>query len=218
MTPRRKCFVIMPFAPALNFFYLYFRRHLEEKFPLEVERADNRILTKPVMEKIRAQIQAADMVIGDITGRNPNVFYELGLAEAWGKPAVLLTNDPIDEAPSDVRHLEFIRYDLGREIEFLAKLDNALRNLLAEPYIGLFDRAVELLRQFNQASSTSYAATSLEVFQARVLQGERIQSVTSSDAEFSSYRFLLPKVLDNPTDWNVMERVSAWLATNEPGE
>jgi hypothetical protein len=215
MTPRRKCFVIMPFSPTLNFFYLYFRRHLEEKFPLEVERADNRVLTKPVMEKIRAQIQAADIIIGDITGRNANVFYELGLAEAWGKPAVLLTSDSIDEAPTDVRHLEFIRYDLGRETEFISKLDNAFHNLLSEPYIGLFDRALELLRQFNHASNTSYGATTLETFQSRVLQGERIQSVTDPDAELSSARFLLPKVLDNPTDWNVMERVSTWLAATQ---
>jgi len=217
MTPRRKCFVIMPFSPALNFFYLYFRRHLEEKFPVEVERADNRILTKPVMEKIRSQIQAADIVIGDITGRNPNVFYELGLAEAWGKPAVLLTGDTLAEAPADVRHFEFICYDLGHETEFLTKLDNAFHNLLTEPYAGLFDHALELLRQFNRASNTSYGPTTLETFQARVLQGERIQSVTNPEAELSSERFLLPKVLDNPTDWTVMERVSAWLATQSAG-
>ena len=69
------CFVIMPFKPELNYFYLYIQKYLNEKHGLMCERGDHRVLTVPLQEKIREQIQTADVIIGDVTGRNPDVFY-----------------------------------------------------------------------------------------------------------------------------------------------
>ncbi|HEU4456022.1 MAG TPA: hypothetical protein VFR81_23350, partial [Longimicrobium sp.] len=77
---QRYCFVAMPFRPELNFFFLYLKHYLEKEYGLRVERGDAKILTKPLMEKIREQILRADLVIGEVTDGNPNVFYELGLA------------------------------------------------------------------------------------------------------------------------------------------
>ena len=74
---RSRCFFVMPFRPELNFFYLYLAKYLNEAHNLEVSRGDSDILDKPLMEKIAAQIAAADVIIADITGGNPNVFYEV---------------------------------------------------------------------------------------------------------------------------------------------
>jgi len=49
-------------------------------------------------------------VIADCTGRNPNVFYEIGLAHASGKPVILITQNS-DDVPFDIRHLRYIQYD-----------------------------------------------------------------------------------------------------------
>src|SRR5215475_3516513 len=122
----RYCFVAMPFRAELNYFYLYVKRHLEESYGLRVERGDANVLTKPLMDKVREQILRADLVIGDVTGGNPNVFYEIGLAHAVGKPVLFLTQDAPENAPVDIRQFEFIRYDLAQHNEFLAKLDNAI--------------------------------------------------------------------------------------------
>src|SRR5260370_3627433 len=55
-------------------------------------------------------LKNARCVIADLTGRNPNVYYELGLAHAIGKPTVLITAS-IEDVPFDLQHLRIIRYD-----------------------------------------------------------------------------------------------------------
>ncbi len=144
----RSCFVIMPFRPDLHYFYLFVRRYLKEKHGIDCERADHRILTIPLLEKIKKQISDADLLIADISGRNPNVFYELGLADALGKKVILITQDAVSEVPSDIRHLEFIRYDLDRDTEFFGKLDNAIHHVFKERYGTLYQQAKELLTAF----------------------------------------------------------------------
>ena len=45
----------------------------------------------------------------DVTGRNPNVFYEAGIAHAMGKKVVIITQNDQD-VPFDLRHLRYVRY------------------------------------------------------------------------------------------------------------
>jgi signal transduction histidine kinase len=47
-------------------------------------------------------IARADCLVADVTGSAPNVFYELGLAQALGKAAFVLTQDPDLSLPVDV--------------------------------------------------------------------------------------------------------------------
>ena len=62
------CFVVMPFRPELNYFFLYLKKYLEEKYKIRVERGDSNMLTKELMKKISDQISAASFLIADITG------------------------------------------------------------------------------------------------------------------------------------------------------
>jgi nucleoside 2-deoxyribosyltransferase len=55
------------------------------------------------------QIELADIVIADMTGQNPNVFYEVGYAHAKGKLCILLTSDAAD-IPFDLKHQRHIVY------------------------------------------------------------------------------------------------------------
>ena len=82
------------------------------------------------MEKVEEEIQLADLIIGDISYSSPNVFYELGIARAFGKPIIFLTQEGPEKAPVDLRQFEFISYDLSKDQDLLAKLDNAVRNAL----------------------------------------------------------------------------------------
>lgn len=167
------CFVVMPFQPELNYFYLYVQKYLVEKHGLRVERGDHRVLTKPLMDKIRDQIVEADVLIADVTSGNPNVFYEIGLAHAFGKPVIFLTQESPASAPVDVRQFEFIQYDLQRHEEFLSRLDNAIQNVFVWKYRALHEAALDLLKRFNADTGSSYPAASLEDFQARVMRGEQ---------------------------------------------
>jgi hypothetical protein len=62
------------------------------------------------MSDIWAAICAARIVIADCTGRNPNVFYEIGIAHAVGKPVVLITQD-VNDIPFDISHIRYIIYE-----------------------------------------------------------------------------------------------------------
>ncbi len=133
----------MPFRPELHFFYLYIRQYLKDQHGIECERGDAKVLTIPLLEKIKKQIADADMIIADMSGRNPNVFYELGLADALGKKVVLITQDA-DNVPTDVRHLEFIKYDLERDVELRERLNNAIYHIFEEHYTQLYQQARQL--------------------------------------------------------------------------
>lgn len=210
------CFVVMPFRPELNYFYLYVQKHLTEKHGLRVERGDHNVLTKAIMDKIRDQIIEADVLLGDITSGNPNVFYEIGLAHAFGKPVIFLTQDDPASAPVDVRQFESIHYDLQRHEDFLAKLDNAIHNVFVAKYRTLYDAATDLLKRFNLDTGSSYAAASLEDFQARVMRGEQIQDIPSAEEKEQLAEFLLPKILREATDVAIMRKVMEWVST--PGK
>lgn len=211
-TEKSFCFVVMPFMPELNFFYL--RKHLEENHQLRVERGDHRILTIPLLEKIRIQIREADVIIADITGRNPNVFYELGLAHAQDKPVILITQDSIQEIPSDIRHFEFIKYDLEKEREIIINIDNAINNLFVKRYQQLYEKACELLRRYNHETGSSLDAATIGEFTARIKQVESTQEIPDRENTFIFADFILPKILRQP--WNVARKISDWILTEFP--
>jgi hypothetical protein len=139
------------------------------------------------------------------------VFYELGLAHAAETPVILITQDPVEDAPADVRHREFIVDDLARHDEFLAKLDNAIHNVVVEDYNSLYTRATRLLKSLNAERRITLAKTTVEEFQARVVQGERTQGLPEKNDEGEWATFLLPRIVDNPWDAKIMHEIDAWL-------
>jgi len=207
------CFVVMPFRPELNYFFLYLKKYLEEKYKIRVERGDSNVLTKELMKKISDQISAASFLLADITGSNANVFFELGIAHATGKPVIFLTQDIPKDAPVDIRQFEFIQYELGKHEDFLAKLDNAVRNVLGSSLdlTQMYEMARDLLRQFNAESRFSHDQASREEFHARVVRAAETQGVPQLDDAVGLTHFLLPKILQDATDLNVMQRVTLWL-------
>lgn len=67
------------------------------------ERVDDQIFTEGILQRIFNQISKADVVVADMTGRNANVFYEVGYAHALGKIVLLLTQNS-DDIPFDLKH------------------------------------------------------------------------------------------------------------------
>lgn len=207
------CFVVMPFRPELNYFFLYLKKYLEEKYKIRVERGDSNVLTKELMKKIADQISSASFLIADITGSNANVFFELGIAHATSKPVIFLTQDAPKDAPVDIRQFEFIQHDLGRHEDFLAKLDNAVRNVLGSSLdvTQLYETARDLLKQFNIDSGFIHDQVSRDEFHARLIRAAETQGVPQMDDNVRLAGFLLPKILQDATDLNVMQRVTGWL-------
>lgn len=63
-------------------------------FELELKRSDEDPTPGSITVQIVRSIITADVVIADLTGKNPNVYYELALAHAFDRPVVILVDDP----------------------------------------------------------------------------------------------------------------------------
>src|SRR5437016_5828867 len=90
--PTKRAFVMMPFD--IRYMQVYrdvYRPALIEAGFL-VQRGDDYHTTNPITLDIERAIIEADIVLCDITGGNPNVFYELGLAHAIGKRVILVAS------------------------------------------------------------------------------------------------------------------------------
>lgn len=129
------CFVMMPFGEWQNLYYKEIYIPAIKDAGLEPVRGDELYHTGSVVEQIWDQINKAKLLVADLSGRNPNVFYELGLAHAAIKP-VVFTASSIDDVPFDLRHLRVIVYDV-REPNWGTKLrqnmTDYLRNAIKEP-------------------------------------------------------------------------------------
>jgi hypothetical protein len=109
--PHPKCFIIMPFGNRdLEDLYNEFILPVLDTCELECARGDDIFGSNVVMEDVRAAIANADLVIADLSGQNPNVFYEVGIAHTLGKP-VLLLSQSVDDVPFDLRHRRVLPYD-----------------------------------------------------------------------------------------------------------
>lgn len=102
-------FVVMPFREELESIYRDHIARVCRQLSCSVSRADDFFGVQAVMADIWDAMRAAKIIIADCTGRNANVFYEIGLAHVLGKPVVLLSQRD-EDVPFDLRHIRFIKY------------------------------------------------------------------------------------------------------------
>src|ERR1041385_3895652 len=100
------CFVAMPFNNLFQIQYERVIRPAVEELGLKCIRADEIYLTPQIMADIWNGIRKSRLIIAELTGRNPNVFYEIGLAHAIGKPIILLTRRE-EDVPFDLKSLRY---------------------------------------------------------------------------------------------------------------
>lgn len=102
-------FVLMPFSSDFKEIYRDGIKPIAKKNGLKCERADEQIFPEGILARIYAEIARADLIIADMTGCNPNVFYEVGFAHALNKPVILLTQSA-DDIPFDLKHSQHVVY------------------------------------------------------------------------------------------------------------
>jgi hypothetical protein len=125
------CFVVMPFALPLGNHYSLIYEPAIKKVGLKAVRADDDIFaTGKIMDQVWAGINAAKVLVAELTSRNPNVFYELGLAHALRKPVVLISSNE-EDVPFDVRHIRVIYYDVNDPFWGTKLLEKVAENILS---------------------------------------------------------------------------------------
>lgn len=84
-------------------------RQASESVGLRCRRADDIWENPAIIQDVVSLIDRSRLVICDCSGRNPNVFYEAGIAHALGREVILITQSQHD-IPFDLRHLRYIHY------------------------------------------------------------------------------------------------------------
>jgi hypothetical protein len=77
---------------------------------VECETADEEFVSGPILSVIIKKILSANIIIAIIDGRNPNVFYELGLAHAFGKTVVMIAGG-LENIPFDIQSQRLVLVD-----------------------------------------------------------------------------------------------------------
>lgn len=106
---KKTVFILMPFADEFSDVYKYLISDALESAGYTVKRADDIKSQNNIIGDIVEGIVTSDLIVADLTGENPNVYYELGLAHALNKKVILLTQE-IEELPFDLRSYRVISY------------------------------------------------------------------------------------------------------------
>ena len=148
----RKVFMVMPFSDNVSDkAYEHCIKKVCDEFNLTIRRSDEIFTTNPVYDDIVREIQESSVIIVDISGKNPNVMYELGMAHILKQPnTIIITHDKYKDAPFDISRFRIIQYE--DSIEGTKNLEEQLRktldNLLKDyktMYKDQFDLTIDVM-------------------------------------------------------------------------
>jgi hypothetical protein len=113
---KNKVFVAMPLSEDYKDSYEYGVKIALEQKGIEHFKADNEISNKDIMCKICKELQSCGKMIANISGLNPNVMLELGLAYGLGKDVIVI-KDKKTTTVSDLGSIEYIEYSHAGELQ-----------------------------------------------------------------------------------------------------
>jgi hypothetical protein len=99
---------MMPFDAGFNAVFDSIRQ-AADNVGLRCRRADDIWENAAIIQDVVALLDRSRVVVCDCSGRNPNVFYEAGIAHTLGREVILITQSDHD-IPFDLRHLRYVRY------------------------------------------------------------------------------------------------------------
>ena len=191
------CFVLMPFDDRFTIVYETIAKGLEGL--MVCTRADDLKMGSPILERILTGIRSAELIIADLTGSNPNVYYELGLAHTQTKN-VLLLSQAINEVPFDLRHLYCVNYSpfSNHGLELLSEAVRAAAAEVRSKSIprtlkGALARTQQIVGYMNRYLTPETARTLIIRIQAGFSSLSNIGYWSSTDEETRKYGEWLEK-------------------------
>jgi len=119
----RLCFVLMPIKKGWTEGVWKKIVQIVKAQDLKALRADDIFSPGEIMDDIWKALNRARVVIADLSGRNPNVFYELGIAHTLGKTCILIAQSK-DDVPFDVAQSRILFY--SNDADGIMKLEREL--------------------------------------------------------------------------------------------
>ncbi|WP_415900615.1 hypothetical protein [Neptuniibacter sp. QD48_11] len=134
------CFVIMPISSQPGYDSEHFTHVYEDIIKPAISlagmvpvRADETANTNLIQLDILRKVIESDIAICDMSAKNPNVFYELGVRQAFDKPTVLMIDDETN-APFDVSSLRYVDYKRGMKYRDVNSAVARLAETLKDTY------------------------------------------------------------------------------------
>jgi hypothetical protein len=107
-------FVLMPFKPQefdQKVYSDFIKPTVEKKLGICCIRSDEETKPGVINNQIYTMIRKAKLIIAETTSRNPNVFYEVGMAHAFNKDVFIFNNSSNKELPFDIITNRAVFYD-----------------------------------------------------------------------------------------------------------
>ncbi|WP_156180884.1 hypothetical protein [Desulfovibrio sp. TomC] len=149
--PKPFVFVLMPFDPEFDDVYQLGIQAACKDAGTHCERLDEQLFVEDMLSKIYKEISKADIIIADMSGKNPNVFYEVGYAHALNKTVVALTNNAND-IPFDLKHFNHIVYN-DSIVQLKSKLTKLVEHLVS----------AKVTRQCSYSSGVSFFLNGIKI-------------------------------------------------------
>jgi len=106
-----QCFVLIPFAATFkNQWELAIKPAIQDAGLMASRGDDEGLGSGMIMNDVTRCIYDASIIIADLTGRNSNVMYELGLAHSAQKPVIMIAQSD-EDVPFDLSHIRYLKYD-----------------------------------------------------------------------------------------------------------
>jgi hypothetical protein len=127
-------FIVMPFSESWSDdVYTQMMRPGVEDAKFEAVRGDTIVRIGDLNTNLWQQITQAGVIVADVSAPNPNVYFEIGLADALGKPIFIFKQDGI-KLPADFGGQHYYSYDLKDLTSGRHKLAD---ELTSGPIIGI---------------------------------------------------------------------------------
>ncbi len=164
------CFVIMPFGKKrtekskhYTMVYEHVITRAVQEAGFDCKRADEIPDSGPIPEEVKKQLRTAELVLADLSDRNPNVFYELGYRHALNKPLITISDD-VSSIPFNMSPYRTIEYTT----ENISAADQARDKIREYAIVAL--KQIESQPHSKGKFPITHSAT-IEILEAKIDQG-----------------------------------------------
>ena len=222
----KKCFVVSPIGDAgtdirknADQLYQHIIKPVCEKCGFAAQRVDEFNTSNSITQEILDALNDYDLVIADLTGHNPNVFFEIGYRTKSQKPIIQLKRKD-ETIPFDVSSIRTFEYDLT-DLDMVTatkdRLEQVIRNFKYDEYkeskrgnnfentmivasLNDIQYKIDVLTEEIKKKENETIKTVIETFNAQKPEPESLET--------EMMKILMPELIKNPNAADVLLRLS----------
>ena len=197
----KTCFVIMPISDTEPYETGHFKRVYEYivkpaviKAGFKPIRADDILHTNFIAIDIIRRIVSSEMAICDLSSRNPNVLYELGIRQAFDLPVTFI-KDSITSRVFDIQGFRDIEYDENLRIDNVEQIISDIAQTINNTYNGqntdeinslvslLGIQSAKISKQHEISTDTQLILNTLDNLSSRMIEIEKTFSTVRNTSQ-----------------------------------